>query len=183
VRIPAILVFSCIAAATTASAQTTWKGLHFGESREDVRAQLTAQSFTVEATQDGSLQSTADYELAVPGLRHTFPMIASFQFDDNLALADITLSLDLAGMRRYWATVGPEDALMNFAAEKLTGALSGRYGAPIYRSTACDAELKQNPGFCIVSWRGSEQTVEMERAASAKGLRLLIRYQPLATDL
>ena len=176
------VVLACIASTAGASAQNTWKGLHFGESRDDVRNQLAAQSITVETAQDGTLQATKNYELTIPGLRYPFPMLASFHFDDASDLADVTLALDLPAMRLYWAAIGPEDALANFAAEKLTGALSGRYGTPLYRSTACDAETKQ-PAFCIVSWPGSGQTIELERGTSPKGLRLLVRYQPLANDL
>ncbi len=177
-----LIVVAFTAAATGATAQTTWKGLHFGELREDVRRQLAAQNIAVATSQEGSLQTISDYDLSVPGLRYPFPMLVSFHFDDASNLADVTLSVDLPGMRRYWAAIGPEEALANFAAEKLTGALSGRYGTPLYRSTACDAETKL-PSYCIVSWHGAEQTIELERGTNAKGLRLLIRYQPLATDL
>ena len=181
-RLPLLLVLSLATATTAASAQTTWQGLHFGESRDDVHTQLTAQNLPVGTSQDGSLQSNTDYELPLPGLRHTFPMLVNFHFDDNATLADITLSLDLSGMRRYWAAVGSDEALSSFAAEHLTTALSGRYGAPLYRSTTCDAEPKQGSS-CVVSWHGTDQTVELEHLSTPNGPRLLIHYQPLATAL
>jgi hypothetical protein len=161
------------------SAQTTWKGLHFGEQRQDVRTDLHAQGLDVELSQENSLQSTADYELALPGLLHTLPMRANFHFDDHDQLADINLVLDVAGMRRYWAVLGPDEALMNFAEEKLLEALSGRYGAPLYRSPDCEKAA----AACMVYWRGQDQVVEMERGPGAHGSRLMVRYQPLATEL
>lgn len=176
------LALACLAIAASASAQTTWHQLQFGESRADARTQLVAQKIDVSTSSEGTLQSAVDYELALPGLLYTVPMQLNVHFDDQATLADVTLALDLRSMRRYWGTLGPDEALFNFAAEKLMGALSGRYGPPIYNSANCDASLK--PGdYCIVSWRGNDQTVELERASTAKGLRLLVRYQPLATDL
>jgi hypothetical protein len=178
-----LLAVSLAIATAAASAQTTWHNVHFGESRDDVRSQITAQNMPLSTSQDGTLQSNTDYELALPGLRHTFPMLVSFHFADDATLTDVTLALDLPGMKRYWAAIGPDEALLNFAAEHLTGALTSIYGAPLYRSTACDADPKQPSPFCILSWRGADQTVEIERSAGTHGQRLLIRYQPLATDL
>ena len=40
-RLPLLLL--CLAAAATASAQAPWGGLHFGQSRDAVRAQLANQ--------------------------------------------------------------------------------------------------------------------------------------------
>lgn len=181
---PSLLLALYLTAATTAaSAQATWHGLHFGDSRDNVRDHLTAQNLPVEASQEGTLQSNADYELSIPSLRHTLPMQLSFHFDDNNALADITLALDLPGMKRYWAAIGSDEALFNFAEEHLIGALSGLYGAPLYRSRACDAEPKQPSPVCILSWHGDQQTIQMERQLTPHGQRLVIRYQPLATDL
>ncbi len=180
-RLVLLLALSLVSA--SACAQSTWHNLHFGQSRDDVRAQLSAQNMPVETSQEGTLQSTTDFELALPGLRYTLPMLASFHFNDAAQLSDVTLTLDLAGMHRYWATLGSDDTLLAFATEHLTSAISGRYGAPIYRSPACDTDPKTQPSFCLFSWHGTEQTIEMERHASARGPRLLIRYQPLATDL
>jgi hypothetical protein len=183
VRPSLLLVLSLAAATSAASAQSTWQGLHFGQSRDDVRAQITAQNMPVSTSQDGALQSNTDYELVLPGLRHTFPMVASFHFNDDTLLADITLSLDLPAMDRFWSGVGTHEAILNFAAEHLTSALSSIYGAPLYRSAACDAEPKPASPFCILTWRGNAQTVEIERSAGPHGPRLVLRYQPLAAGL
>ncbi len=177
------LLIAIAAASTAASAQTTWHNVHFGESRDDVRSQITAQNMPLSTSQDGTLQANSDYELALPGLRYTFPMLVSFHFDKAAALTDVTLALDLSGMKHNWATIGTDEALINFAAEHLTGALSSIYGTPLYRSTACDTDAKQASAFCILSWRGNNQTVEIEHSNTSHGQRLLIRYQPLASDL
>ncbi len=177
------VVLFVLALSLPASAQLTWKNLHFGQSRDDVRTQLRASGMEVETSQENSLQSTADYELALPGLARTLPMHAGFHFNDANGLADVTLWLDLAGMRRYWAALGPEEALYNFAAEKLTVALSGRYGPPLYRSPDCDKAPQAPTAFCTLGWRGPDQLIEMERSPAARGPRLVIRYQPLAADL
>lgn len=173
----------CIALCTVAAhAQATWKGLHFGQSREQVRAELAAQNIATETSQEGSLQTTADYDLFLPSLAHTLPFHVSFHFTDAGGLMDVSLTLDLLGMRRYWSILGPDEAMIHFAGEHLAGALSGRYGAPLYHTPSCEPDAKQN-SICIVSWRGAEQTVELERLPSPRGPRLVVRYQMLATDL
>jgi hypothetical protein len=179
-----LLLALCLTAATTAaSAQATWRGVHFGESRDDVRSQITAQNMPLSTSQDGTLRTNTDYDLALPGLLHPFPMVVSFHFDDPSTLTDVTLALDLPGMHRYWSPIGADEAILNFAAEHLTSALSSIYGTPLYRSSACDADPKQPSPFCILTWRGKDQTIEIERSSGTHGQRLLIRYQPLATGL
>ena len=174
----------CLATTTTAaSAQTTWHNLRFGQSRDDVTNQLTNQNMPSTSTQDGNLQANSDYDLYLPGLRSPFPMIVTVHFDDHAALTDVTLSLDLTSARRSWPSIASEESLLHFAAEHFTAALSGRYGAPLSASNSCDADSKQASAFCIVSWRTADQTIELERAVTSKGPRLLIRYQPLAADL
>jgi hypothetical protein len=166
-----------------ASAQDTWHGVHFGEARDDVRTQLAAQNIQLSTTQDGTLQSNSDYELALPSLRHTIPMVLNFHFDDNARLIDVTLALDVVGMHRYWGVLGNDDALFAFAAEHLTSAIASIYGVPLYRSDLCDAAAPQGGGFCLQTWRGNGQTVAIERSTGAHAQRFLIRYQPIATDL
>jgi hypothetical protein len=177
------LVLCLTAATATASAQATWHSLHFGESHDAVSAQLTNQNMPSTTTQDGTLQLNTDFEEFLPGLRYAIPMIVSVHFDSNSALTDVTLSLDVPSMHHYWTSIGSDDALLHFAAEHFTSAISGRYGAPLYTSNACDIEPKQPSTFCIISWRSTDQTIELERSVTSKGPRLLIRYQPLATDL
>jgi hypothetical protein len=164
-------------------AQTTWHGLEFGQPRDAVRAQLSSQSIASDVSQDGTLKSTGDYLLPIPGLSQPFPMLANFYFDASSKLSTITLLVDIPGMRHDWSALGGDEALATFAAEKLTGALSGKYGAPLYRSSVCDSQLTAPAAFCIVSWRGPDQTIELERASTPRGPRIIVRYQPLATDL
>ena len=52
--------------------------------------QITAQNMPLSTSQDGALQANTDYELALPGLRHTVPMIVSFHFDDEASLTDVS---------------------------------------------------------------------------------------------
>lgn len=166
-----------------ATAQDTWHGVHFGEARDDVRSQMAAQNIQLSTTQDGTLQSNSDYELALPSLRHTIPMVLSFHFDDDARLLDVTLALDVAGMHRYWGVLGNDDALFAFAAEHLTSAVASIYGVPLYRSISCDASAAQASGLCLQTWRGNGQTVAIERGVGSHGQRFLIRYQPIATGL
>ena len=171
------------AATAAASAQTTWHNLQFGQSRDAVTAQLNNQNMPSSVSQDGSVQANADYELLLPGLRYPLPVIVTAHFDANANLADVTLTLDIPSARRYWPAITSDDAMFHFAAEHFTAALSGRYGAPLFSSNACDPAAKESPTFCLVSWGHPNQTIELERSVTSKGPRLLIRYQPLASDL
>jgi hypothetical protein len=176
-----LLLLLCFATATSASAQTTWHGLHFGESRDDVRSQLAAQNMPVETSPDGALQTNTDYNLPLPGLLYPFPMVANLHFDTNSLLADVTLTLDLPAMRRDWASLGSDQALYNFADDQLTFALAGLYGAPLYSSVPCNVIAETASFPCTILWRGNQQSIELERLSS--GRRLRIHYLPLATGL
>ena len=176
----ALLLSLCLAAAS-ASAQTLWSGLHFGQSRDAVQAQLTNQNLPIESIASGSLQTNNDYPLPLPGLQYPIPMMVTFHFDTNSNLADISLSVDLPAMRHDWASIGTDDALYSFAADKLSLALSGNYGAPTFSSPACNiaAELLTTP--CTTQWRTSGQVIQLERVPNGRHLR--IDYLPLATAL
>ena len=166
--------------ATAAPAQTTWKGLHFGQSRDDVRAQLARQNITAETSQEGSLQSTADYDMLLPGMRTSFPFRMDFHFTDEGGLMDVTLTLDILAARRTWADQN-EEALLTLATDKLTRALTDKYGVPLSRSQACDADTKQTPEICAINWHDAAQSVELDRVKHTP--RLFVRYQMLAADL
>jgi hypothetical protein len=181
-----LLTLTLLAVATAAHAQqppvSTWHGLRFGDTRDQVRAQLNAQHIPVETSQEGALQSTTDYDLFLPGLRYTLPLLSSYHFTDAGTLMDVTLTLDLAAMRHNWSSLGTDDAMTRFASEHLAGALAGRYGAPLYRSPACDADAKE-PATCAYFWNGPDQSILLERSPSPHGPHLMLRYQMLATDL
>lgn len=178
-----ILVFTLALLTASLHAQGTWGGLHFGQTRDSVRDALSQQNISVTTSQDGTLRGDSDYALWLPGLTQALPMIISAHFDTSSHLSDVTLTLDVLNMRGDWGVHADPEALSTFSAEKLTGALSGRYGAPLYRSSVCDSQPTNASPFCIVSWRGENQTVELQRSTSTTGPRLLVRYQPLATNL
>jgi len=171
--------------ATASHAQTTWKNLHFGETRTQVRAQLASENFAVETSQEGSLEATSDYDIQLPGMRRTLPLRAGFHFDDGGGLIDITLFLDLAAMKRTYADLGSDDAFLTFAAERFTRALTDKYGIPILKRPDCDADaatLAKTPtAFCAINWRDPGQSIELNWFTHTP--RLFIRYQMLAADL
>src|SRR5947209_19874120 len=101
-----------LALATTASAQTTWHNLRFGESRDEVRSALAAQSFPVETSAEGSLQSVSDYQLLLPGMRYALPLRADFHFTDAGGLMNVVPSPDIRGMRKNFPHRGSEEAFM-----------------------------------------------------------------------
>jgi hypothetical protein len=178
------LALILILAATTASAQTTtWHGLHFGQSRDDVRTQLADQNTPAETSPDGALQTNTDLALTLPGLLNPIPITANLHFDAATTLADVTLTLDLPAMHRDWASLGTDQALFAFATDQLTLSLAGIYGPPAYTSANCTATTEALTSACTILWRGNQQSIELERLPTHNGPRLRILYLPLATDL
>ena len=175
-----LLLLLSLGLASTAQAQATWKGLTFGQTRDSVRAALAAQNFEVETSQEGSLQSVSDYQLFLPGMRNALPLRADFRFTDAGGLMDITLSLDFAIMKQNFPSIGGDEALLAFASDKLTRALTDRYATPIARAADCDADAKR-PTACTVNWHDPGQSVELDWFTH--GPKLFIRYQMLAPDL
>ena len=108
-------------------------------------------------------------------------MMVTFHFDTTSRLADIALSLDLPAMRRDWATIGSDEALFNFAADKLSFALAGQYGTPTLASPTCSvaAQLLTDP--CTLQWRDTHQVIQLQRIPTDHRLRIL--YLPPATTL
>ena len=179
-----LLLLLSLGVASTAQAQATWKGLSFGQTRDNVRAALSAQNFEVETSQEGSLQSVSDYQLLLPGMRNALPLRAEFRFTDAGGLMDITLSLDFAVMKQNFPSIGGDEALLDFASEKLTRALTDRYATPTSRQSDCDADsatIAKRPVACAINWHDPGQSVELDWFTH--GPRLFIRYQMLAPDL
>jgi hypothetical protein len=173
------------ALAATSHAQTTWKGLHFGQSRDDVRNALAAQHVDVETSQEGSLQSDTDYQLFVPGLRHTLPFRTDLRFTDAGGLMDITLWLDLRALRENYPEYRTDDTLLGFAADKLTRSLTDIYAAPVTTTSECDADpttlAKPQPIGCTINWHSPAQSVSIDWLTHPT--HLFIRYQMLSPDL
>jgi hypothetical protein len=175
------LVF-VFALTVSASAQSTWKSLHFGDTRDAVRSALAAQNFAVETSQDGSLQSVTNYDILLPGMRNTLPLRADFHFTDSGGLMDVTLSLDFPAMRRVYPSLGSDDHMLAFAADKFNRALTDKYGVPLLKRPDCDADLTKtaNP-VCTINWRDPAQSIELDWFGHTP--RLFIRYQMLSPDL
>ncbi len=177
---PPLVLLLCLSAAT-ASAQQTWGSVHFGQSRDSVQAQLNNQNLPVESAPDGALQTNSDYPLPLPGLPYPIPMMANFHFDINTKLDTVVLSLDVAAMRHDWSSLGSDEALYTFAANKLSFALAGQYGAPIFSSSTCNVATEDLTTPCTIQWHGTNQVIQLESIPTGRHLR--IRYLPLAGAL
>lgn|GEM_PF-2362817 len=179
-KIKSLLVIALLTAPVCA--QTTWKNLHFGDTRDAVRSTLTAQNFPVETSQEGALQSVSDYDILLPGMRNTLPLRADFHFTDAGGLMDVTLSLDFPAMRRVYPSLGGDDRLLAFAADKFNRALTDKYGFPLFKRPECDADpTKTANQVCTINWRDPAQSVELDWFAHTP--RLFIRYQMISPDL
>jgi hypothetical protein len=118
-------------------------------------------------------------------MRRTLPLRADFHFTDEGGLMDVTLSLDFAAMKRNYSDIGGDEALLAFTAERFTRALTDKYGIPLFKRPACDADAptlaKQPNALCTINWRDPGQSIELNWFTHAP--RLFIRYQMLAPDL
>ncbi|MGA8938609.1 MAG: hypothetical protein WB439_05525 [Acidobacteriaceae bacterium] len=174
-QLSSFLVLSLCFAAAAACAQSPWPaGVSLGDSRDNVRIALDRDNLPAGSTPDGSLQTNSDYPVSLPGLRYPIPMMLTFAFDTNSRLAEMTLSLDLPAMRRDWAAVGSDEALYNFAADKLAFALAANHGAPIFSSPSCNSATDAP---CTIQWREINRlTIQLERIPNGHHLR--IHYLP-----
>jgi hypothetical protein len=182
--VKALTLLLALTLAATAGAQSTWKNLRFGQSRDDVRNALTTQGIAVETSQEGALESTSDYQLFVPGLRHTLPLHTEFRFTDSGGLMDITLTLDIPAMRQNYNEFRTDDALLAFASDHLTRALTDIYAAPVSTTSECDADpatFANKPTGCTINWHGSGQSIAIDWLT--RPAHLYIRYQMLSPDL
>lgn len=170
--------------ATSAPAQSTWKSLHFGQTRDDVRSSLATQGITVETSQEGSLQSTADYLLLLPGLHRALPLRTEFRFTDGGGLMNVTLYLDIPSMKQDYTEFRSDEALLAFASDKLTRALTDIYAAPVSTTSECETDLTTattKPVGCTINWHGTGQSIAIDWLTRPS--HLYIRYQMLAPDL
>jgi hypothetical protein len=176
----AILLLTLTLSFTTASAQT-WGGVSLGQSRDAIQTQFTDANLQVSSLTDGDLQTNTAQPISLPGLLYPLPMMATFHFDAKARLAEVTLSLDLPAMRRDYAALGSDEALFNFAAEKLAFVLAGEYGTPAFSTPSCNAETTTAP--CTLQWNQppARQVIELERIPSGHHLR--IRYLPSSAPL
>jgi hypothetical protein len=183
VKLPTLLF--TLTLAITSHAQATWKGLHFGQSRDEVRNTLAAQHVDVETSQEGSLQSVTDYQLFVPGLRHTLPFHTDLRFTDDGGLMDITLWLNLRALRESYPEYTTDDTLLGFASDRLTRSLTNIYAAPVTTTSECDADpatlAKSQPVGCTINWHSPAQSVSIDWLTHPA--HLFIRYQMLSPDL
>lgn len=184
-RSAALLVaFSLGAIPMAASAQTTWHGLQFGQSRDEVRQALNGEGIPVEASNDGSLESTSDYQLLLPGMQNPFPLAARFHFTNAGGLMNVVLRLDVTAMRQNFSHVGSDDAMMLFAARQLTRALTDKYGQALEAASDCsaeDAKLSQREARCEINWSTPYESIELDWNTHLP--HLSIRYQMLSPDL
>ena len=180
----ALATFFAAASIVPCCAQTTWKGLQFGQPRAAARAQLESQSIAAENTLEGALQSTSDYDLYLPGFTRALPLKVDLRFVDD-HLTDVNLSLDVAAMRHNFPELGDEASLLTFAATRLTGVLTAKYGTPIARDASCDTVaaslVKHTAPACVTLWRGEHQAIGLNWFDHTG--RLSIRYEMLTTDL
>lgn len=184
VKAASLILLAALATAATAHAQTTWRGLRFGDTREAVRSQLSAQNIEVVASQEGSLQSTSDYQLVLPGLTRALPFRLDFRFTDAGGLMDVTLWLDLTAMRQNYSEYRTDDAMLAFASERLSRALNDIYNAPMTESSGCDADaaaFAKGPVECDAHWHAHGQSVAL--IWHSRPATMFIRYQMLPADL
>lgn len=175
-RLPLQLPLLLLSLAATAASAQTWGGVTLGQSRDAIQSQFNNANLPVESLSDGDLQTNNDNAISLPGLLYPLPMMATFHFDTNSRLAETTLSLDLPAMRRDWASLGSDEALFNFAADKLVLALAGQYGPPVFSTYSCSAEPITAP--CTLQWneKNIPQVIQLERIPT--GFHLRIHYLP-----
>ena len=168
--------------ATSVSAQTTWRNLHFGMSSDEVRSAISAQGITVSTNNEGSLEASNDAQINIPGLIHAIPVRPEFRFTPTGGLMDVTLHLDFTATKQNYTQYHTDADILTFVADNFTRSLTGIYGSPVFTTPGCEIEpASTNAATCTTTWHASGQSVSIEWTNHSP--HLFIRYQMLSPDL
>jgi len=183
-----LLIF---ALAQLSVAQTTWDGLRFKMSEEDVKKQMSAQGFELHpvANDRGHYTATPDYDLMLPDLRITLPFIPELNFGTS-GMSVITLSLDTAKFLTDNPRLDPMSMTL-ISAKSIHDALVTRYGQPLEQSGSCNKvdvpTLLGDRGIveCKTKWRGEAQLVMVSwyYHRGEKKFEYFLQYQAQASGL
>lgn len=169
--------FLCLLMATLVQAQTTWQGLSFGASRQQVRDQLSPKGFSLQATDNANTYvAEPDFEVKTtsPTLAAnlkpppaTAPMFFTpeLSFDAQGKLQAIKLSVDQAKVLAATPALKPLALLPYVAGTSVWEQLVGKYGSPSTRRGPCGnpdvASLIGTIQECNAKWNGEGQTIDL----------------------
>jgi len=160
--------FTAITGAQTANSsqvtQTTWNGLHFGSTPDEVRQFLAKQGMELQPATDCSEAANCrsqrvvspDWKLQAPASQSPlrFKVRLFFSSDDHLEL----IHLLLLGHEHS------DDYDAHTAASSIKEQMIGRYGAPGTQSGVCDTSAFSRDAEqleCNMIWRADGQNVKL----------------------
>jgi hypothetical protein len=136
-RISMLAVVATLALFTLqAYAQSTWNGLRFGMSREEVEQALKAKGMTTSERNPDVVAVQPTYQVTLPDLRDPLPFYTELIFSKGvLRRVDLNFKTDeaLKVIRSLYAVID----IVNGSMKK---ALTAKYGQRIEAAGACDAE-------------------------------------------
>lgn len=162
----ALLWLAFVCSCASLSAQTTWNGLRFGMTIEEVQAKLVSQSMTIAAAEGRPRHYTAtpDYVLQTQGVISSILMIVEFDFGKT-GLEHIRLDLDKATMLD--GKVADTLMLARQLPDELTNLLSTKYGKPVDTQGSCDnsigtllSPVAENVITCESTWGDKGQQIK-----------------------
>lgn len=178
----------CLGVSSIVFAQTTWHGLKFGMSEQDVRGQYQGQLEKVPSA-DGSYQLVDRAQKLTGGNPDAgWQAAAHLHFDKSgkLASVEVVMTDPLLTASGTSATGG------SFAAiDVLTEKLVQKYGEPISREGECGVTIQdviqnqpQRIFTCKKLWKAADQTITLYWSVEYQRLSFFsLDYEPLPNDI
>ncbi len=154
----AVLSVPCVA-------QSTWNGLRFGMSRDDVEQALKAKGMTIAEKAQDVFAVSPTYEVELPNLTKPLPFYVEVTFSKaGLQQVDLNFKTDEA-----LKSIGSIYAVVDIVNGSMKKALTAKYGQPIDASGSCNAEsndmveiLFNGNASCNESWQSQGELISVK---------------------
>lgn len=180
-RVLGFVFVLCLLGVPHAACQSTWNGLRFGMTFTQAMQALDGRGLRMEVESPSQLRSAKDYELRLPGLSSTLPMVVDLRFDGS-RLVSTNLEFDINEFRRRNPSVQSDEAAVSAFGYLAYEALDEKYGKPLTQSGSCAVNSLSWDG-CSVTWRAGNQSVGLVIVAADGACSGIIGYEPLAGQL
>lgn len=160
------------------NAQTTWKGLKFGMSRDETKKVLA--EYDLQPNENKDLVSRTDYVLNPPQMDANWPFKIRLQFNPagklNIVLLELDSDKEIADKR----TTNRESAV-GVTAGMLLSVFTDKYGNPI----KSQGQVRGIRSFCSKSWSTTGQSVSLFWSFDGPPMdtKLFIQYTVTPDDI
>jgi|GEM_PF-2627497 len=173
--------------------QTTWHGLSFGMTRDEIAASLP--DFRLVPGDDA--QHVHVFGLSPVYEMHGSRYAISFPFNVKLFMGLRSEKLERVTLKLIYPPQGPDEktntlAYLVAASEELYAGLKDKYGSPSEEKGSCpispESLVRGGEHECSATWRDGQQSIEMDQqilmfnANQAPSVDYLVIYSKISSD-